>query len=74
MYMLASLSVDEILLPRHVNRSTNFTGLQFNEEMAQSLSKQVNSVLFDIETKYSCYQFQAMQQTFSLSQCISKKR
>ena len=30
-HMLTSLSVDEILLPRYMNCSTNFRGLQFNE-------------------------------------------
>ena len=34
--MLTSLSVDEILLPRDMNGSTNFKGLPFNEEMAPS--------------------------------------
>ena len=36
MYMVTSLSVDEILLPRYVNGSTNFRGLLFNEQMAPS--------------------------------------
>ena len=31
MCMLISLLVDEILLPRYINRSTNFSGLSFNE-------------------------------------------
>ena len=35
-YMLTLLSVDEILPPRYVNWSTNFSGLPFNEEMAPS--------------------------------------
>ena len=34
MHMSASLSVDEILLLKYMNWSTNFRGLQFNEEMA----------------------------------------
>ena len=39
MRMLTSLSVDEILLPRYVNWSTNFRGLLFNDEMAPSCFK-----------------------------------
>ena len=31
-YMLSLLSVDEILLPRYMNWSTNFRGLSFNCE------------------------------------------
>ena len=34
-YMLTSLSVDEILLPRYTNYS-NFKGLPYNEEIAPS--------------------------------------
>ena len=39
MCMLIPLSVDEILLPRSMNRCTHFRGLQFNEKMAPSRSK-----------------------------------
>ena len=34
MRVLTSLSVDEILLPRHISRSTNFRGLSFDVEIA----------------------------------------
>ena len=30
-HMLISISVDQILLPRYMNWSTNFRGLPFNE-------------------------------------------
>ena len=45
-HILTSLSVDEILLPRCVNLSTNFRGLPLNVEMASSHLKHINSVLF----------------------------
>ena len=45
MHMLKSLSVDEILLPKYVNGSTDFKGLLFNEDMAPSFLKHMNSVL-----------------------------
>ena len=45
MHMLTSLSVDEILLLRCVNRSTNFRGLPLKVEMAPHL-KHMNYVLF----------------------------
>ena len=44
--ILTSLSVDEILLPRHVNWSTNFKNLPFKDEMAPSHLKHIDSVLF----------------------------
>ena len=44
--MFTLLSVDEILLPRYVNLSTNFRGLPLRKEMAPSRLKQLNSVLF----------------------------
>ena len=47
MHML-SLSVDKILLPRYANSSTNFRGLPFNEEMAPSWLKHMNSVLSEL--------------------------
>ena len=46
MRMLTSLSVDEILLPRYMNRFTNFRDLPFNE-MISSLLKHMNSILSD---------------------------
>ena len=39
MYMLTSPSVDEILQPRYMKRSTNFSCLSFNVEMAPSCFK-----------------------------------
>ena len=39
MCILIRLSVDEILLPRYVNWSTNFRGLPFHEEMTSSRLK-----------------------------------
>ena len=44
--MLTSHSVDEILLPRCVNLSTNFIGLPLKMEMITSCLKHMNSVLF----------------------------
>ena len=41
-----SLTVDEILLPRYMNLSTNSRGPPFNVEMVRSLLKQIYSVLF----------------------------
>ena len=41
-YMLTSLSIDKILLPRYVNLSTNFRGLLLKVEMAPSCLKQMN--------------------------------
>ena len=45
--MLEPFSVDEILLPRYMNWSTNFKGLPFNEEMALSWLKRMNSILYE---------------------------
>ena len=45
-HMLTSLSVDEILLPKYVNLSTNFRDLPLKVEMAPSYFKHMNSVLF----------------------------
>ena len=45
MYMLTLLTADEILLPGYMNWFTNFRGLAFNEEMAPSRLKDMNSVL-----------------------------
>ena len=43
---LTSISVDEILLPRYMNLSTNFKGLPIKVEMVPSSFKQRNPVLF----------------------------
>ena len=45
MYVLTSFSVDEILLPKYMYWSINFRGLPFNEIIAPSLLKCINSVL-----------------------------
>ena len=44
--MLISLSVNEMLLPRYVNWSTNFRGLLLRVEMAPCCLKHMNSGLF----------------------------
>ena len=44
--MLISLSVDEILLPRYLNLSTNFRGLPLRVEKVSSRLKHVYYVLF----------------------------
>ena len=44
MHMLTLLLVDEIVLPKYMNKSINFRGLAFNEEMTPSWLKR-NSVL-----------------------------
>ena len=44
MHMLTLLLAEEILLPKYINGSTNFRGLQFNEMMLPGL-KHMNSVL-----------------------------
>ena len=44
--MLTSLSVDEILLPKYVNLSTNFRGLPLKVKIAPSHLKHMNSILF----------------------------
>ena len=51
LHMFILLSVDEILLPRYVKRSTHFSGLPFNEEMSPSWLKDMNSVLFDFTSR-----------------------
>ena len=44
-YMLTSLSVDEILLPKYINWSTNFRRLTFNDETVPSWLKHINWIL-----------------------------
>ena len=46
MSILISLSVDETLLPRYVNLSTNFRKPPFEVEMSPSWLKHIQSVLF----------------------------
>ena len=45
MYILTSLSVDEILRPRYMNWSINFWNLPFNKKIALFSLKHMNSVL-----------------------------
>ena len=51
MSMLTLLSVDEILLPKYVNFSTDFKGLPLSVEMTLSRSKYMYSVLFGFTWK-----------------------
>ena len=44
--ILTSLSIDEMLLLKYVNYSTNFRALSFRAEMAPSQLKHMNSALF----------------------------
>ena len=44
--ILISLSVDETLLPRYLNLSTNFRGLLFSVEMTPYRLKLMYSILF----------------------------
>ena len=47
MRIMTLLSVDEILLPKYMNWSSNFKRLPFHEEMAAFISKQLNFVWFE---------------------------
>ena len=44
-HTMTLLSVDKILLPRYMNRHTNFRGLLLKVEMASSYSKHMSFVL-----------------------------
>ena len=46
LHILTSLSVDEILLPRYVNCSTNFRGLPLKMKIAPSCLNHLNLILF----------------------------
>ena len=74
MHILTYLSVDEILLLRYMNWSTNFRSSPFSEEMAPSWLKHMNCVLvcFHIQTNISCCLLQVMKQWFSLSRYICR--
>ena len=50
--MLPSLSVDEILLPRHVHLSTNFRGLPLKVAMASFCFKHRNAVFVSVHVDY----------------------
>ena len=58
--MLASLSVDEILLPHYVNFSDNFRDLPHKEESIPSFKK-YSFIFVREKTNASCCSFQAMQ-------------
>ena len=73
--VLTSLSVDETLLPRHVNLSTNFRCSPLRVDMAHSRLKHVFCCIYvHVEASASCCLLQAMQQWFGLGMCICKKR
>ena len=56
---LTSLSVDEILLPKYINWSTNFRDLPLRTEMAPCF-KHKNSVLFSCSCTSQCVQLFAL--------------
>ena len=58
--MLTALSVDKILLPKYVNKSTNLGGLLLNVEMALSWLKYINSVLFALTVQPNHAAFSAL--------------
>ena len=75
-HMLTLLSVDEILLPKYVNRPTNFRSLSLKLVMAPSYLKHVIFVLFALmlaAITFFCL-LQAMQQEFNLGRWIFEKR
>ena len=71
-HILTSLSVDEMLLPRYMNLSTNFRGLPFRVEMTPSWLK-LRFVCIHVEANASWSLLQATQQRFGLAKCICKK-
>ena len=71
---LISLSVDEILLLRYLNLSTNFRCTLLKLKM--SFSFQTHELCFfciHVETNTSCCLLQFMQQGIGLGRCICKK-
>ena len=73
-YILISLSVDETLLPRYMNLSTNFPELLFRVEISPSWLKHMYCfVCIHMETNASSCLLQAMQQGFNLDRWICKK-
>ena len=73
--ILMSLSVDETLLPRYVNLSTNFGGMSFRVETPPSCLKHVLCFVYiQVRANASCCLLKAMQGRFSLGWCICKKR
>ena len=73
MHMLTSLLVDEILLPRYTNWSTDFRDLPFNEEIAPPYLKHgLCFIWVHVEISASCCLLQTMQQRFGLSRCMQE--
>ena len=74
--ILMSFSVDETLLSRYVNLSTDFRELPFSVEMSPFRLKHMHSVFICIhkEANVTCCLLQAMLQEFGLGRCICKKR
>ena len=74
--ILTSLSVDEALLPRYVNLSTNFRELPFRVEMSFfffKLKPMYCFVCIHVEANATYCPLQNMQQGFGLRGCIYKK-
>ena len=63
LHMLKLLLVDEILLPRYMNLSTNFRGLPFNEDVAERISNHylVRELFWQLE--FRIYIFHPMRMT-----------
>ena len=75
MRMLPSFSVDEILLLRYVNWSSNFRGLPLKVKMALSWLNHMNflKIWVYIEANAFCYLLQAMLLGLSLGRYICEK-
>ena len=67
--LLMSFSVDETLLPRFLNLSTNFRELPNRVEIKTHV---LDFVSIDAGTKATCCLLQTMQQGFGLGRCICK--
>ena len=55
MSMLTWLSVEEILLPRYLNLSTNFRGVSFNVEMAHHLIQNTRTLFYLSSRRDQCF-------------------
>ena len=66
-YMLTSLSVDEILLLRYVNMSTNFRGLPLRVLFKIHV---ICFICIHIKTNAFCWLLQTMQWGFGWSRCV----
>ena len=74
-HILTSLSVDETLLPKYLNLSTNFRGPPLRLEMAPfRLKHELLFVCVHVEANAYCYLLQVMQQGFGLVRHIRQKR